>query len=396
MTRPAAAMGVVSIGASAAISLGMDAIILSSAATVPVEIVVSTALFNVTVILLSGVGTAIEWRRPGHAIGRLLMLSGPLYAFLGVSWLTAEVLQPLLEPGVYQLWFWFGSFLSWLGVAIIVGWIPLLFPTGRLPGPRWRVPVAALTIAFGVSLVVLAAMSLPHLDGTEPVSPAGLVTLVALELLALMVLAAAAVVIRYRRGGRVERAQIRWLGAAVALCVIGFGGTAIESSIRTDGGPPFMTLVLYAGILAMPIAIGVAITRYRLYEIDRLISRGLAWAVLSALLLGVYTGGILVLQGVFGDVTQGNTIVVAASTLLAATLFQPLRRRVQRAMDHQFDRARYDGERTATAFGARLRDEIDLAGLEVDLSDVVRQTLRPGSTAIWIRNVRRNAQPEIS
>lgn len=394
--QPAAAMGVVSVGGSVAISVALDALLLSDVATAPAEIVVATILFNATVILLSGVGSVIEWRRPGHAIGRLLMLSGPLYALLGLSWLTSEVLEPLVEPRVYQLLFWASSTLSWPGVAIIVGWIPLLFPTGALPGPRWRLPGIGMAATFGISLGVLAAVSFPPSDGSEPVSPAPLVTLVALEVLALMWLGAAAVVTRHRRGDQVERVQIRWLGAAVALCVTGFAGTAIESGIRADDEPLLMTLVLYAGILAMPIAIGVAVTRYRLYEIDRLISRGLAWVVLSAILLIVYAGAILVLQAVFGDVTRGNTFVVAASTLLAAALFQPLRRRVQRAMDRRFDRARYDGEGVANAFSARLRGQVDLAGLEADLRQTVGFALRPDSTAVWIRNVRLATPTEVS
>ncbi len=134
-----------------------------------------------------------------------------------------------------------------------------------------------------------------------------------------------------------------------------------------------------------PIAIGVAVTRYRLYELDRLISRSLGWVVLSTLLLGVYAGGIIVLQGVLGGVLQGETLAVAASTLLAAALFQPLRGRVQRAMDHRFDRARYDGERTASAFADRLRNEVDLARVSSELVAAAGLTMRPMSADVWLR-----------
>jgi membrane protein implicated in regulation of membrane protease activity len=134
-----------------------------------------------------------------------------------------------------------------------------------------------------------------------------------------------------------------------------------------------------------PIAIGIAVTRHRLYEIDRLISRGLSWAVLSGLLLAVYAAAVLVIQTLLGGVIQGQTVAVAGSTLLAAALFQPLRRRVQVAVDHRFNRARYDAERTATDFAERLRDEVDLATVSGDIVGVVDTALRPTTIGVWIR-----------
>jgi hypothetical protein len=137
--------------------------------------------------------------------------------------------------------------------------------------------------------------------------------------------------------------------------------------------------------LLPPIAIGIAVMRYRLYEIDRLISRGLSWAVVSGSLLAIYAAAILLLQTVLGDVIGGQTVAVAGSTLLAAALFQPLRRRVQIAVDHRFNRARYDAERTATDFADRLRDEMDLASVSGDIVGVVDTALRPATIGVWIR-----------
>jgi hypothetical protein len=127
------------------------------------------------------------------------------------------------------------------------------------------------------------------------------------------------------------------------------------------------------------------VTRYRLYEIDRLVSRGLSWAVLSGLLLAVYAGAVLLLQSVLGGVTQGDTVAVAGSTLLAAALFQPLRRRTQAIVDHRFNRARYDAERTAIDFAARLRDQVDLVSLASDLDTTVRRAIAPSSVGLWLR-----------
>ena len=138
----------------------------------------------------------------------------------------------------------------------------------------------------------------------------------------------------------------------------------------------------------MPVSIWIAVTRYRLYEIDRLISRGLSWAVLSGLLLAVYAGAILLLQTVLGDVIRGQTVAVAGSTLLAAALFQPLRRRVQTAVDHRFNRARYDAERTTTDFAERLRDEVDLATVSGDIVGRRGHRPPPEHVGVWIRPAR--------
>jgi hypothetical protein len=388
-----------SIVASVAISLAMDVILLAYSRAAPAEILIGAALFNGTVILQSTVGGIIEWQRPGHTIGRLLMLSGPLYALLSAGWLTAETLQPLVDPGVYQVVNWAGSVLSWPGVALIIGWIPLLFPTGSLPGPRWRITAGILVVVSGIGLVALAVRPGPLNDSSGLGSPIPIegwpsflqvfVDAIPLELLALVVLAVAALIVRYRREDRVERLQIRWFVAAVALCGLGIAATAVQAAVRTEEGPLLMALVLYAGILAMPIAIGIAVTRYRLYEIDRLISRTIGWAVVTGVLVAVFTGLVVGLQALLEGFTQGETLAVAASTLAAFALFQPVRRRVQTVVDHRFDRARYDGERTAAAFAERLRVQVDLAGLEADIAATVGAALRPTSTGLWIRAARR-------
>jgi hypothetical protein len=385
-----------SLTASVAISLAMDIVLVRFSTAVPTAILASAVLFNATCVVQSVVGGIIEWRRPGHAIGRLLMLSGPLYAFLGAGWLGAAPLKPLLDPQLYRAVNWAGALLSYPGIALVVGWVPLLFPTGNLPGPRWRIPVAALVILSGIGLVAWSVRPGPLFNGIDPVSPIAIdgwptilqpfVDAITVELLALFALAMAALFTRYRRGDRTERLQIRWLVGALALTTAGFVGVAVESVIRTDDGPLVSAVVSYAGILAMPIAIGIAITRYRLYEIDRLISRTIGWAVVTGMLVAVFAGGVLALEALLAGFTQGQTLAVAASTLVAFALFQPVRRRVQTAVDRRFDRARYDGERTAAAFGERLREQVDLADLEADIAGTIGLALRPSSTRIWIRD----------
>ena len=139
------------------------------------------------------------------------------------------------------------------------------------------------------------------------------------------------------------------------------------------------------GLLLIPVSIGIAVTRYRLYEIDRLISRTIGWALVTGVLVTVFIGGLLALQALLADVTQGQTLAVAASTLVAFALFQPVRQRIQRTVDHRFDRARYDADRITTAFAERLRDEVDLATVTADFDGTVDGAISPSSIRIWLR-----------
>ena len=175
-------------------------------------------------------------------------------------------------------------------------------------------------------------------------------------------------------------------GAAVLLA-------AVPITVSPLGGGPGWFLLAFPGIVLVPVSVWIAVTRYRLYEIDRLISRGLSWAVLSGLLVAVYAGAVLLLQGVLGGVTQGETLAVAGSTLLAAAVFQPLRRRTQATVDHRFNRARYDAERTAIDFAERLRDQVDLASLSGDIAGVVDTALRPSRIGVWLREREPNSSP---
>jgi hypothetical protein len=229
-------------------------------------------------------------------------------------------------------------------------------------------------------------------DGGLPDNPFGLVELApevdaVLGLLTLgglvgsIVLSIAAAVIRWRRGTPVERAQLKWLLVALAFAPLLF---AISWS--TDIGPaaPVFDLLSIGSALAVSLAVGVAVTRYRLFEIDRIISRTIGWAVVTGLLVAVFAAGVVGLQTVLVDVTQGQTLAVAASTLVAFALFQPIRGRVQRAVDRRFDRSRYDAERAAAAFAERVRGEIGLESLVAELDATVDAAVRPSAVAVWL------------
>jgi peptidoglycan/LPS O-acetylase OafA/YrhL len=203
--------------------------------------------------------------------------------------------------------------------------------------------------------------------------------------LALLGAAAVAMTRRFRHGGPTQRAQIKWVAAAsLVLLVAEVGNLATFDPVDPYAQPAWL-LAATASFALIPIAIGIAVLRYRLYEIDRIISRGLAWALLTGLLVAVFVASILVLQGVLSTVTQGETLAVAASTLVAFALFQPLRRRVQDAVDRRFNRARVDAQRAIDVFGLQLRDEVDLGAVRGQLVNAVDAAVAPAGVGVWLR-----------
>lgn len=202
----------------------------------------------------------------------------------------------------------------------------------------------------------------------------GVVAIVTLPLA--MILALISVFWRFRHAEAVERQQLRWFG---------FAGLAMVAAVATGMLVPGAWFLMFAGLGMLPLAAGVAILRYRLYDLDRLVSRTIAYAMVSGVLLAVFAGAILIFQAALEPLTGRNGIAVAASTLLVAALFQPLRRRVQTRVDHRFNRARYDADRTLTAFGNRLRGEVDLEQLGADIGETVVRTVQPATVSVWLR-----------
>jgi hypothetical protein len=360
----------------------------------PIELVLALAI-NATAFLYAGVGSIIEWRRPGHRIGRLLMVAGPLYGLLATAWEVGESMENVIGRDAALKLNWLGVMMSWAGIALIAGWLPLLFPTGSLPSPRWRLPVAMLA-GIGTAAVLAAAVRPgPLAPGIDMANPAGiegwppvlqpLVDSVLLILVAFIGLAMASLFSRYRHGDAIERLQIRWLVAAVAVVAIGMIGNVIEGLIRDDDGYFVTAIVFSGGFLLMPLAIGIAVLRYKLYDIDRIISRTVGWAIVSGVLVAVFATAILGSQALFSEVTQGQTLAVAASTLVTAAAFAPVRMRIQRAVDRRFDRARIDAEEVVSGFAGRLRDRLDLATVGGEVDATVRGALAPRSVAIWVR-----------
>jgi hypothetical protein len=358
------------------------------------------------VMVYAGTGRLIASRVPGNAIGWLLGLIG---LWLAAALLTEQyALRGLaVAPGSLPA----ARVVGWISaVAFIFTFAPmfflvLLFPDGRLPSRRWR-PVLCVMFAVTAGWVAQQLQVGTRIDGgltnalyAERVSyltPFGIFPrhgwfsdlLVVVFAVAVItgVLVVVSVFVR-RRGASAEvRKQLAWLGyvgALVAVPVAAFlpYGFAANGNVNAVVGGLFWAFLLVIPTIGIPLACAVAVLKYRLYDIDRIISRTLAYAIVTGLLIGVYAGLVLLTTQVFRVHTP---VAVAASTLAAAALFNPLRRRVQRVVDRRFNRARYDADQTVAAFAVRLKDAVDLDSVRDDLAGVVHQALEPAHVSLWI------------
>ncbi|MDP8950101.1 MAG: hypothetical protein M3N00_07645 [Actinomycetota bacterium] len=366
-----------------------------------VEVAVTAAL----VLSLSTIGALIATRRPENRIGWILLAAGlAIAAGLSAGWyVELSLAEPSGRlPGTEWI-AWVQQWILVLGLGQALAFLPLMFPNGRLPSHRWR-PVGSLaaaalamigfTLAFAPGKLeeypeIENPLGLTVLEGSfwSYVNGAGWATFLASSLLSV-----ASVVVRFRRAGGVERQQLKWFASAGALVAIGvvaiFAAYASTPVAHTDA-PPYVEaaqLLLFASLTSLPIAVGVAILRYRLYEIDLLINRTLVYGSLTAILALVYLGGVVGLQGAFRAFTgERSTLAVVASTLAIAALFNPLRRRLQGFIDRRFYRKKYDAAKTLEAFSVKLRDETDLDALTSEVLGVVRETMQPAHVSLWLR-----------
>jgi len=344
-------------------------------------------------VALPTVGAMLAILRPSNPIGWLFLLCGVGFVF---SIFTTEYVGRALftdaELPLAALVDWVGSWIGLASIGLALVWIPLLFPDGHLPGPRWR-PVAWFAGVFLALATVSMAILPDAAHGYEaqlpnPVGvtgPLGEVASVIAGLffpvtIVLGVLALGSVVLRTIRSHGVERQQLKWFLFAVSAFVAAF-----LVAVITESNAAWYLVLL--GLAALPIAAAIAILRYRLYDIDRLVSRSIAYAVLTGGLIVTFLAVNLALTTTFSSVTNVDSASVAAATLIVAVLFTPLRRRVQRAVDRRFDRARYDTEATTQAFSTRLRDQVELAAVTADLDATVRAAMAPTTVDVWLRSV---------
>lgn len=346
----------------------------------------------VLAISFAAVGGTIVARR-GHLIGWIMLLSG---AFGSLNTAAAEYSYLALEEGwpLRALTAWLAPWVWSLG-ATAFPLVLLLFPTGRPPSRRWW-PVAGMTVC-GALLVAgagaveswpLAKLPLTGEQIFERTGDGvyGVLEEIGLLLIAIsLVLAAASLVFRYRRAGVIERQELKWLllGAAVTIFVMFTASPAAPMDLAAE--IPLLSYLSLLALPAIPAAVGIAITRYNLYDIDVVINRTLVYVSLTAILAGFYLGIVVLLQQALGDLTRDSDLAVAGSTLAVAALFRPLRTRVQSFIDQRFYRRKYDAVETLERFSIRLRDQVDLESLTTDLVDVVGTTIQPSHVSLWLR-----------
>ena len=332
------------------------------------------------------VGCLILARRPGNVIGWIFTTVGLLTMIAGLADAYASYANahPGSLPGpLVAIWIQNWIWLPTIQLALV---FPLLlFPTGRSLSPRWR-PVTWLAVGLTAAYAVLGALS-PTLwlpNGRTVANPIGVTSLdldagplgavLSGLLLFVFVASISSLIVRFRRSQGVERQQLKWFTYAGALVLL----APLSNSLLGN--------ISYVLVIALPLAVGIAILRYRLYDIDRLINRTLVYGLLTATLGLAYAGAVLILGQVFGGVTQDPpSWAVAGATLAVAALFRPARRRIQAVVDRRFNRRKYNAAKTIEAFSARLRDEIDLDTLSAELLAVTHQTVQPTMAALWLR-----------
>jgi hypothetical protein len=348
------------------------------------------ALSFLIILGFSGVGALVASRQPGNAIGWIFCVAALLGPALG-------------NLADAYAWYWLDGHAASEGLAKVgasyasVGWMPevllpitfllLLFPDGRLLTPRWR-PVAWCTALGIAGAFVTTALTPGALEDFPQIqNPFGIHSVLrdALEGLSFLLLliglvgAPLSLYLRLRRASGEQREQIKWLVWAGAVAVVTF---VIGVAGYDVWGEAISNAAILLGVLGLAVATGVAILRYRLYDIDVVINRTLVYAVLTATLAGAYLASVLLLQLLL---SPSSDLAIAGSTLAVAALFQPARRHIQAAVDRRFYRRRYDAARTLGHFGARLRDEVDLDSLAGELSAVVADTMQPAHVSLWLR-----------
>jgi hypothetical protein len=337
------------------------------------------------------VGAFVAARRPRNPVGWLIGAGALLWTLAvlssGLYWHMAFGRPD--PPAAAEFVAWFGTWSFLPAFTFLLCLVPLLFPTGAPPGPRWRAVVRAGIVAGGLATLSnglapgpLETADYPWVDNPLGIEGLGLGTLadVSFVVLAGAVLAAlASLVVRFRRARGIERLQLRWVAAAGCLLVLGaVGGGAVSGWVGEGAG----WLGILLGLLAVAVGVAIAMLRYRLYDIDVVINRTLVYGALTATLAGAYIGSVLLLQLML---SPGSDLAIAGSTLAVAALFGPARARIQSAVDRRFYRRRYDAVRTLESFSARLRDEIDLDALDGELRVVIAETLQPAHVSLWLR-----------
>jgi hypothetical protein len=358
----------------------------------------STIAGGLFILAFATTGALVASHRPENPVGWLLCLTALAFTIGGVcvgvsEYAVREQRDNLVAATVAA---WVGAFVWMIGVGVAATFVLLLFPDGHLPSRRWR-PVAWLA---GTSLCLTTtglALSPGRIEDTRVTNPVGLTaadTVLAaavatgLALLGVSILASClSLAVRFRNAGREQRQQLKWIAYTLPLVVLWMAASAVvESTHSGNAAVEIANTLVSIGLTVVPVSIGVAMLRHRLYDIDVVINRTLVYGALTATLAAAYLGSVLVLQQVLNPLTAQSDLAVAVSTLAVAALFRPARARIQGAVDRRFYRRRYDAARTLESFTGRLRDEVDLGSVSTDLRGVVHDTMQPVQVSLWLRS----------
>ena len=391
----AAVLGGASCFVSAGLALGLGAIVVLLALDSsydPAHSLPSSLPDVFMALAFALVGAILTIRRPGNLVGWALSLAGAGLLFGGILSAYSE-LALLAKPGAELPAGAAAAAIaegSWTPLMAGVFLLLLLFPTGRVPSPRWRPVTGLVLLGFAVIWTVISTAP-GHLDPrfeayenplavTESERYVFLIFPVIAVCLVCVGLAAINLLLRFRRSRGGERQQFKWLagGAGFLLLTLPFGAAFNFSAVA---GAAFS-----AALIALPVSVGIAVLRYRLYDIDRIISRTLTYGLLTAGLGSAYLGLVVGLQALLRPISGGSDLAIAGTTLVIAALFLPARRRVQSAVERRFSRRAYDAASTIDTFSARLRREIGLESLTAELSGVVLRTMQPAHVSLWLRN----------
>jgi hypothetical protein len=353
---------------------------------------IEAAIFTVFACVLATVGALVVARVPSNPIGWILC---GVALYTSLSGLAEGYVERYLagnggSHGLAEAAAWFSNW-AWIPIVMVpLAFLPVYFPTGRPPSPRWRIVLWCAGIGMAAFAFSQAFDAGRLADYPRIVNPYGIdhaaveaASVGGLLVLGAVVASAASVVVRFRSAIGVERQQIKWLAYAASLASGTFLLGFLIGSLWSEN---VANALIIAGVAGLPLAISVAILRYRLYDIDVVINRTLVYGALTATLAGAYIGSVLLLQLVL---SPGSDLAIAGSTLAVAALFRPARGRIQAVVDRRFYRRKYDAQRTLETFAGRVRDQVELDALSADLRRVIAETLQPAHVSLWLRETPR-------
>jgi hypothetical protein len=355
--------------------------------------------FELMGVSFASVGALLVIRRPRNAVGWCMVLIGDGYALGGFAAAVtcSAVADGPAGEGTARLAAWFTVLFTTIGGAVFA--LGFIFPTGQGQTPAWDRLVRLGAVSWPLIIVVIFLIRpgplhlFPTLDNPfgfgpdlRPIFGPNMSQVLASASAAFVPFLGLSLALRYRMADAIGRQQLKWFVLALLVAIGGVAVAAVGALVSDQ--PPEAGLVMFGFTGALvPVAIGIAILRHGLYDIDRLISRSLGYALVTGVLAAVFAITAIGLSAVLGSLAQGESLAVAASTLLVLGLFGPLRRRAQAAIDRRFDRARYDASLTIQALTARLRDDVDIDRVQTDVLGVVEQTFHPTNAGMWLREV---------